>query len=83
MTIGFYAGWNQVVPDPKKGSKWHKNLCANQVLYGCQAGSKKDFKGFYTGPEIVPRIWSQTGVKHVVSGLKKGSVWSRFSIKII
>ena len=26
-----------------------KKLCANQVLYRCQAGSKKNFKGFYLG----------------------------------
>ena len=34
---------------PKKSSKWFKKLCANQVLHGCEAGSKKDFKGFYLG----------------------------------
>ena len=48
-TIGFYTCWNQIVPDPKKGSKWFYKLCANQVLYGCHAGSKEDFKGFYLG----------------------------------
>ena len=87
--MGFYLGVNGVVhgfykwvlprilSGPKKGSKWFKKMCANQVLYGCQAGSKKAFKGFYlfyAGPEIVPRIWSQTGVKQVVSGPKKDSV---------
>ena len=46
-TIGFYTGWNQIVPDPKKSSKWFKKLCANQVQYGCQAGLKKEFKEFY------------------------------------
>ena len=46
-TIAFYTGCNQVVPYPKKGSEWFEKLGANQVLYGCQAGSKKDFKGFY------------------------------------
>ena len=39
-TIGFYTGWKQVVSDSEKGSKWFKKCCTNQVLYGCQAGSK-------------------------------------------
>ena len=30
-------------------SKCFKKLCVNQVLYGCQAGSKKNFKAFYLG----------------------------------
>ena len=42
-------GLEQIVPDTKKGSKCFKTLYVNQVLYGCQAGSKKDFKGFYLG----------------------------------
>ena len=57
--MGFYLGVNAVVhgfckwvlprvlSSFKKGSKGFKHFCANQVLYGCQAGSKKDFKGFY------------------------------------
>ena len=53
-------------------------MYANQVLYGFQAGSKKDFEGFYLcsmrDHENVPRIFSLTRVKQVVLGPKKGSV---------
>ena len=40
---------NQVLPYPSKASKWFNKLCADQVLYGCETGSKKDFKEFYLG----------------------------------
>ena len=66
-TIGFYTGWNQVVPDPKKGAKWFKKLCANQVLYGCQAGSKKDFKGFYLGFMRDLKLLRVYGLKRVLN----------------
>ena len=58
---------NQVVPDPKKGSKWLKKLCANRVLYGCQAGSKKDFKGFYLGFMRDLKLFRVYGLKRVLN----------------
>ena len=66
-TIGFCTGWNQVVPDPNKGSKWFKNLCAKQILYGCQTGSKKDFKGFYLGFMRDLKFFRVYGLKRVLS----------------
>ena len=65
-TIGFYTDWNQVVPDPKKGSEWFKKLSANQVLYRCQAGSKKDFKGFYLGLMRDLKLFRVYGLKRVL-----------------
>ena len=60
-------GWNQVVPDPKKGSKWFKKLCASQVLYGCQADFKKDFKGLYLGFMRELKLFRVCGLKRVLS----------------
>ena len=37
----------RLYPTLKKGSTLSKILRANQFLYGCQAGAKKDFEGFY------------------------------------
>ena len=67
MNIGFYTGWNQVVLNPKKSSKWFKKLCTNQVLYGCQTGSKKDFKGFYLGFMRYLKFFLVYGFKRVLS----------------
>ena len=67
VTIGFYTGWNQVVPDPKKGCELFKKLCDNLVLYGCQAGFKKDFKGFYLGFMRDLKLLGVYGLKRVLS----------------
>ena len=66
--VGFYTGWNRVVPGPKKGSKWFEKFCANQVLYGCQAGSKKDIKGFYLDFMRDLKFFRVYGLKRVLRG---------------
>ena len=48
-------------------SKWFKTLCANQVLYECQAVSKKDIKGFYLGFMRDLKLLRVYGVKRVLS----------------
>ena len=68
-TNGFYACLNQVVPNTKKGSRWIKKLCANQVLYRCQAGSKKVSTGFYLGFMRVLNLYYIYGLKRVLSRL--------------
>ena len=65
--LGSTRGWNQVAPDPKKGSKWFKKLCANQVLYGGKAGFKKDFTGFYLGFMWDLKLFRIYGLKRVLS----------------
>ena len=66
-TIGFYTDLNQVVPDPKKAPKWLKKLCANKVLHGCQAESKKDFKGFYLDFMRYLTLFRVYGLKRVLN----------------
>ena len=68
----------RVLFSPNKGSKWIQKLCANQVQYGCQVGSKKDFKELYLGFLWDLKLFRVCGIKRVlkqiVSGPKKGSV---------
>ena len=46
-----------------------KILCANQVLYGCQAGSKRDFKRFYLVSMRDLKLFRVYGLKRVLSRL--------------
>ena len=42
-----------------------RKIVPNQVIYGCQAGSKKDFKGFYMGFMRDLKLFRVYGLKRV------------------